>query len=286
MQTTTTIKISKDEEKTVAIGLLDIGFKEETIDNQYVSKRFVGNDLVVMLYTSGSLVIQGSGNPEVVTNLISKNEGVFHPHIGSDEVGKGDYFGPLVVACAFLDNNSARIVKRLGVMDSKKMTDSKMSDIYNKIKDTIIHNVTVVLPSEYNIELKKFKNISYFLANIHKRTVEGILKKNINPEYIVIDQFSLDKRRLSSEFKELPVAMRQFHKGESDIAVACASVIARAVFLQQMEKMNEKYDFKFPKGATDVINSGKKFVEKFGTDELTNVAKISFKTTKSVVSLI
>ena len=285
MQTTTTIKVSKGEERALISGLLNLGFMQESINNPYVSKRFTGFDLVVMLYTSGSLVIQGVGNPEVVTSLISNNEDVFHSHIGSDEVGKGDYFGPLVVASAFLDNNSYQIVKRLGVTDSKKLSDLKILDIYKEIKDKVVYNTTVVTSLEYNTQLKSFKNISYFLANIHKRTVEGLLKRDIKAEYIVIDQFSVDKRRLSNEFKDIPVSMRQFHKGESDIAVACASVIARAVFLNEMEKMSKNYGFEFPKGASDVITSGKKFIERFGKDELTNVAKVSFKTTQSIISL-
>lgn len=289
-QNTKTLKISSLEAQTLFSELLKKDFKEVSIPNKYVLWRVEGNNLVVMMYTSGSLVIQGKGDTTLVTSRIEgKNKDNFTPHLGSDEVGKGDYFGPLVVCCVYLDEKTYDIVSNTSITDSKKLSDFSIRRIYSEVKEQIDYSYISVSPKEYNEELTKFKNLSYFLANIHRKTASLLLSKlkvkKISPQYIVIDQFSLNKNRLENEFKGLKIEMRQFHKGESDIAVATASVFARAIFLEEMESMNEKYNFTFPKGATDVIDSGVKFVKKYGREKLTDVAKISFKTTAQIFSL-
>ena len=110
-------------------------------------------------------------------------------------------------------------------------------------------------------------------------------KKGIDCKHVVIDQFSSRKSRVLDELGPLGkgIELEQFHKGESDIAVAAASVLARGIFLEEMEKMRNTYYFNFPKGASHVIPQAKEFVSKHGVSELEKVAKISFKTTKSVM---
>jgi ribonuclease HIII len=115
--------------------------------------------------------------------------------------------------------------------------------------------------------------------------LKDLQEKGIECKKVVIDQFSSKKSRVVDELGPLAKGVKfvQFHKGESDIAVAFASVIARAIFLEELGKMNEEYYFTFPKGASNVITAAREFVKKNGVDELEKVAKTSFKTTKKVI---
>lgn len=291
MQNNLSIKIEKTQATELFNNLISKGYLSDTPNNEYVVWRVQNENNTLLFYKSGSLVFQGKDNPEKVLNefkIKSPNSEVFAPHMGSDEVGKGDFFGPLVVCCAYLDTNSLNKIRGFGISDSKKLSDTKILEIYEKIKDTILFEVVIQTPELYNRRLADFKNVSYFLASLHRDCAERLFQKlkskNLKPEYIVIDQFSLNKSRLGNEFNNMGLRLLQFHKGESDIAVATASVIARATFLLEWKKMEEKFNFTFPKGATSVIESGKSFVEKYGLDELRNVAKVSFKTTTQVTS--
>jgi ribonuclease HIII len=280
MQNTLTRKISKEESDRYLTILESRGYKITYNPGQYILWRAQGEGLTISFYTSGSFVSQGATDMSFleVPSITSKT---FKPHAGSDEVGKGDYFGPLVVCGVYLEDDS---VKDLGIADSKKITDKKILSIYNKIKDSVKYSVKVIYPEIYNSELKNFENVSYFLASLHAQVADDLIKKyNLPKTDYVVDQFSLNKGRLVNAFKGLNLNLIQFHKGESDLAVACASVIARATFLIEMDKMGEKYGTIFPKGATDVINFGIDFVSKHGNDELKNVAKISFRTTSSIL---
>ena len=118
--------------------------------------------------------------------------------------------------------------------------------------------------------------------------LSDLKKTGIPCESIVIDQFSSSKNRILNELGEFgkKVNIKQFHKGESDIAVAAASIIARGIFLEKFENMRKEYDFHFPKGASNVIDSGISFIKKHGKEELRNVAKVGFKTTQRVLALI
>jgi ribonuclease HIII len=177
----------------------------------------------------------------------------------------------------------------LGIGDSKKISDGRIRDIYEEIKDYLYYYVSVVKPQQYNESIKKLKNVAILLAKEHSKVIEMGLKdlqeKDIECKKVVIDQFSSKKSRVVDELGPLAKGVKfiQFHKGESDIAVACASVIARAIFLEELDKMNEEYYFTFPKGASNVITAAREFVKKNGVEELEKVAKTSFKTTKKVI---
>ena len=121
-----------------------------------------------------------------------------------------------------------------------------------------------------------------------EKALKDLNSKGIECSYIVVDQFSAAKSRVVNELGELgkSVELIQFHKGESDIAVAAASIIARGIFLQEWDKMNEKYNFVFPKGASNVLDGARLFVSEHGVEELRNVSKIGFRTTQSVMKMI
>jgi ribonuclease HIII len=126
------------------------------------------------------------------------------------------------------------------------------------------------------------------LSKVIEMGLKDLKEKGIKCDHAVIDQFSSLKSRVTNELGELgkKVTLEQFHKGESDIAVAAASIIARGIFLEERVLMSKKYSFEFPKGASNVINPAKEFVKKYGQQELRRVAKIGFKTTKKVLSIV
>lgn len=295
-QNTFTVEFEQSEFQRVKDTLIVHKWTEEQDANQYVAFRLRSpKGSIVMMYFSGKLVFQGSEDfTTIISSLKQKEkrlEDIFKPHLGVDEVGKGDYFGPLVVVSCFVTEEFLKRVKLLGFGDSKKFSDGKIENLFNMVKDYPYYYSSIVHPSEYNEMTVKYRNASLLLAKQHSLVIEKGLKdlesKKIKCEYVVIDQFSMSKDRVSDELGELgnKYKLIQFHKGESDIAVACASVIARGIFLEEWKKMNDKYDFLFPKGASNVIENAKLFVSVHGREELSNVAKISFKTTKEILNL-
>lgn len=291
-QNTVSIQLDANEAKKVRDILLSLGWKDDTTNNEYIALRMKNEEgSVVTLYTSRKIVFQGG---EEFTNIVQKIQGgeenaEFLSHIGVDEVGKGDYFGPLVVVSCFVDSDFYKKVKSIGVGDSKKFSDSSILKMYEQMKEYSFYYVSIVLPEEYNKLVKTTGNVAILLAKQHAKVIEMALEdlqsKNVECKRVVIDQFSNKQNRVIDELGTLgkSVEFEQYHKGESDIAVACASVLARAIFLEEMQKMSDSYYFSFPKGASNVIDSAKEFVQKHGIEELGKVAKVTFKTTKSVL---
>jgi ribonuclease HIII len=271
------------------------GWDDSPVNNEYVALRVKNKKgSVCTVYTSKKIVFQGNEDFSEIISLINGGckdikEDDLIPHIGVDEVGKGDYFGPLVVVACFVNDDIKEKLSCLGVGDSKKFSDERILKMYNSLKDYTFYYKSIVSPSEYNELYKEFKNVAILLAKQHSKVIEMGLEdlntKGVECKYVVIDQFSSQKSRVVNELGSLgrQTDFRQFHKGESDIAVATASVLARGIFLEEMQKMSDSYYFKFPKGASDVIRSAREFVEKHGLEELSKVAKISFKTTGKVM---
>lgn len=297
-QQTISLKLTQKEVDSLRYILQKKGWREEDINNEYVALR-MKNDKgsVCTLYTSMKVVFQGREDFQDLIKLIKDNAEGDHsgvikevtPHLGVDEVGKGDYFGPLVVVSCFVNNEFLKDIELLGIGDSKKIPDNRIRDIYKEIKDYPYYYVSIVKPAEYNEQMKRYKNVSILLAKQHSKVIEMGLKdleeKGVECKEVVIDQFSSKKSRVIDELGPLGKKIKfvQFHKGESDIAVACASVIARAVFLKELDRMKEEYYFTFPKGASNVIEAAREFVKQHGVGELEKVAKTSFKTTKKVI---
>jgi ribonuclease HIII len=254
-------------------------------NNEYVDWNIKGDFGNALMYKSGKFVLQSSD--EKFLDLIREKfleSTSFEPHIGSDEVGKGDYFGPLVVCACYLDSLGLEKVKQYGVMDSKKLDDAKMKIIGEKLKNEVQYEVKIISPLEYNALNEKYKNVSIVLAKSHVEVIEKLVSRvGKKAKFVVIDQFSKNKKRLENEFK-LNIPLKQFHHAESDLVVATASILARYFFLLEFEKMSEKYGSRFPLGATHVIPFGRDFVKKYGVEELNNVAKISFRTTQKITS--
>lgn len=295
IQKTVTIQLKNTLSENVEYILKKNNWEDEYINNPYAYFRMKNpQGSNVIYYTSGKLVFQGKEDFTDIISMIKEerqdNEEIV-AHLGVDEVGKGDYFGPLVVVACFLNNELLEKISNIEIGDSKNFSDSKILKMYSIIKNYPYYYSSIISPEEYSILYNESKNASILLARQHSKVIEmgleDLKSKNIECSRVVIDQFSNKKSRILNELGEYgkKIELIQFHKGESDIAVACASILARGIFLEEMEKMKKRYKFNFPKGASNVIDKGQEFIKKYGVNELNNVAKISFKTTAKVLQI-
>lgn len=207
----------------------------------------------------------------------------FITHIGTDESGKGDFFGPLVIAGVLADEKMAQYFLDLGIKDSKKLSDKKMLTLAGEIKKVAPHSIIAISNSKYNELYNNMRNLNKLLAWGHARAIENVLEKQ-HCEYALSDKFgdeSLIKSALMKNGRS--IRLEQMCKAESDIAVAAASVLARATFVQKLQEMENKYGLKFQKGCSGLVKDGAKlFIEKYGKERLKEVCKAHFKTYNEV----
>ncbi len=201
--------------------------------------------------------------------------------IGVDESGKGDYFGPLVIAACYV--GPEHLAELDGVKDSKKLTDPIALRLAGDIARVCPCAVITINPLKYNELYAKIGNLNKLLAWGHARAIEEVLEKH--PARLVIsDQFAdpqLVKSKLFEKGKQVVLESRV--RAESDIAVAAASILARAEFLRRLKRLGENFGMTIPKGAgPPVLVAGKQFIAKHGREKLGEVAKLHFKTTLQV----
>lgn len=207
--------------------------------------------------------------------------------IGVDESGKGDFFGPLVVAAAAVSPEQVGTLKDLYVRDSKKITDKRAATVAVELKKKIPHNIVVIMPEKYNQLYEKIGNLNKLLAWAHARSIENLLGE-VEAERIISDQFARNhvlERALMEKAKVISV--EQMVRGESEMSVAAASIIARAEFLRAIERLSAKWGVTFPKGGgRPVDEAGSRFLQKNGEAGLGQVAKLHFKNSKKIRELL
>ena len=208
----------------------------------------------------------------------------FIAHIGTDESGKGDFFGPLVIAGVLADEKSAEYFKELGIKDSKKLSDKKMLMLAGEIKKTAPHSIIAISNTKYNELYANINNLNKLLAWGHARAIENVLERN-HCEYALSDKFGDESLIQSALMKNgRTIRLEQMCKAESDIAVAAASVLARATFVEKMQAMEETYGLKFQKGCSGLVkNVASEFISKYGKERLKEVCKAHFKTYNEVI---
>jgi ribonuclease HIII len=217
--------------------------------------------------------------------------GTTFPIIGTDESGKGDYFGPLVSAAVYVDEQTAKMLAFEGVRDSKKLSDKKNEELAETIiaicKDKF--SIIEISPEKYNDLYDQFirekKNLNTLLAWGHAKAIEELLAK-VECNDAIADQFA-DERFILSKLQEKGKKLNliQMHKAEENIAVAAASILARARFLQKLSKLSSEYNLELPKGASiNVIKTAKSIVATHGKNALKKIAKLHFKTTKEILT--
>jgi len=252
----------------------------------------------ITAYNSKKVLFQGTHAQEEVNiwdNIpidqkiptIKENEHTYYlESIGSDEVGTGDYFGPVVVVSAFLDGNKIDKIKTLNIDDSKKITDADIIKIAPTLFSLIPYSLLVLHNEKYNELMSQGDmNLNKMKAVLHKQAILNLLKKiNMTPP-IIIDQFC-SIVNFNQYVKETKFSKGvNFHtKAESKYAsVACASMMARYIFLQEMEKLSDSLKTTLIKGASHKVdNQGKELVEKHGEDILKKIAKLHFKNTQKI----
>lgn len=206
--------------------------------------------------------------------------------IGIDESGKGDYFGPLVVAAVFVNATTQGELRLMEVRDSKKISDGRVLEMAIDIKTICPHSVIAIGPQKYNELYAKIKNLNRLLAWGHAKALETLLERGITCERAISDQFG-DERLILSALQEKgqKISLEQRPKAESDLAVAAASILARAEFLIRLKRLSSEVGTTLPKGASPAVElAAKMIVKKHGQERLGSVAKLHFKTTKAVLA--
>ena len=255
---------------------------------QYANWRAKTASYQAIYYTSGKLLIQGKNIDTLIKELGFECEETqtltSENYIGTDESGKGDFFGPLVVAGVQSNDTNKKLFTELGVKDSKKLDDKKIIELANKIKANSIHSVIVISPQKYNELYSKFKNLNKLLAWAHARAIENILEKS-PCNYALADKFgdeSLIKNALMQKGRK--IILNQMVRAEADVIVAAASILARAEFVKRMQDMENKFEMQFSKGASNlVVEQAQSFIQKYSFERLHETAKMHFKTVNELL---
>lgn len=207
--------------------------------------------------------------------------------IGTDESGKGDYFGPLVVAGIYVPEGQEDVLRELGVRDSKRISDHKVQELAMIIKKGYPHSVVTIGPARYNELYERLRNLNRLLAWAHARVIEDLLAK-VPCSLVITDQFG-DEFYVRQALMKLGqrVELIQRIKAEEDLAVAAASILARAEFLSRLAKLSQEVGIELPKGSSPQAELvGLELVKRFGESILNKVAKKHFKLTARILSLV
>ncbi len=206
--------------------------------------------------------------------------------VGSDEVGTGDYFGPIVVCATYVNTEQIDTLKKLGVKDSKLLTDTQIINLALKLAEMLPYSIMFLEPKRLNALSKAKSNFNYLKAYLHNKVIISILKKikNVKCDAILIDEFTPKDKYFEYLKNEENVVQNvtMITKGESaHLAIAAASILARYTFLREINKMNNEYSFNFLKGAgPEVDRTAISFTKAYGWDRLSEVAKLKFANTE------
>lgn len=280
-------------------------YKDEQIEstNQYIKFAAKLKHCTISLYTSNKVVFQGNNieeetqiwdaNPNFQSTTRSnttaiQKEQIYQvlPQCGSDEVGTGDYFGPVTVCASYIDETIQNKLNEFNLTDSKVLTDDYIRNIAPKLMDIVPHSVVILDNQKYN-EIQQTNNLNAIKAKLHNACYIHLEKKIRQlPKLCIVDQFA-EEGIYYHYLKNQNHVIRNLHfetKAESKyISVAISSIIARYAFLKSIDKLSEIYQMEFPKGAgTKVDEFGKEFILKYSEEELTKVAKIHFKNTEKI----
>jgi ribonuclease HIII len=205
---------------------------------------------------------------------------------GSDESGKGDFFGPLVVAAVACTQQSWRVLVKLGVQDSKNLSDVRASSLAGQIRGAYPSEVITIMPVRYNELWAKFGNLNRLLAWAHARAIENVIEKAPDVTAAVADKFGDESLIRDALFKRgRDIQLVQLPRAERDPAVAAASILARAEFLRRLERLGRDAGVRLPKGASSQVDAvARALVAQRGAVILTTVAKTHFKTMQRVTA--
>ena len=255
-------------------------------------------DTIITLYNSGKCMFQGTSafvdanmwkalkenDEEETSNIDYLNT----TSVGSDEVGTGDYFGPIVVTASLVKKEDIEFLRKLGCTDSKKITDDKIKKIAPEIIKKIKYKSIILSNEEYNQKYSKENNMNKIKAIMHNKALSLILEETKEKlDYIIIDEFAKENRYYSY-LKDIPNPVKNITfitKAETkNMAVACSSIISRYIFLKEFDKLSDTYHIPLPKGSgQNVDNIGEELVQKYWKDILNKIAKKNFSNTSRIL---
>ena len=243
----------------------------------------------VSIYTSGKVLLQGEGAEKYARffgyQVVEENSGQNLPLIGTDEVGNGSYFGGLAVVASFVTPDQHDFLRKLGVGDSKTLTDQKIRQIAPILKEKIQQQALLLSPSKYNEVIGDRYNAVSVKVALHNQAIYLLLQKGIQPEKIVIDAFTSAKnydKYLAQEANRFsnPISLEEKAEGKY-LAVAVSSIIARDLFLENLENLGRELGYQLPSGAgtaSDKVAS--QILQAYGMQGLNFCAKLHFKNTE------
>ena len=288
MNNTITLKLKSIQEEQ----LFKTFSEFQTTPPQYAKWQLKPENCVITCYTSGKTVFQGKDAnvyaaafmqvQDEIPNTATTNQ---YPQAGSDEVGTGDYFGPVCVCASYVTHDDVDFLIKLGVRDSKQMSDADMLKIGPLLMERIPHSLLIVPPQKYN-RVHESNNLNAIKAKLHNQAYINLAKKIELPSFKIIDQFTPETsyyRYLKNE----PQIIRGIHfetKAEDKyLSVAVGSIISRYGFLKTWEEMEKKYNMTLPKGSGDKVDIvAQAFVERYGLERLGEIAKLHFKNTEKI----
>lgn len=280
-------------------------YKDKVRDKKipYVVFQAQEEDTVITLYESGKCMFQGTSadvdaamwgvaleNTKEKQEENKKKDKVYYncSAIGSDEVGTGDYFGPIVVTATYVPKEEIEYLEKLGVGDSKKIDDSKILKIAPEIAKRIKYKSVILNNKEYNEKYTKDVNMNKIKAILHNRVLyELVHSEQLKYDYIIVDEFAREARYYDY-IKDQPAIQKGItfltKAEDKNLAVGCGSIISRFIFLKEFDKICDSIHIPLPKGAgKDVDTIGEEVVEKYGEDKLKEIAKVNFKNTDRIL---
>lgn len=269
----------------------------------YVVFQAEEEDTVITMYESGKVMFQGTSadvdaamwgvqleNTKERKEERKKADLKYYncSAVGSDEVGTGDYFGPIVVTACYVSKDDIKFLEELGVGDSKKIDDSKILKIAPEIAKRIKYKSVILTNKEYNEKYTKELNMNKIKAILHNKVLYQLVHSDIDKyDYIIVDEFAREARYYEY-IKDQDAVQRGItfltKAEDKNNAVACASIISRYLFLREFDKLCDEIHIPLPKGAgKDVDTIGEEVVEKYGEEKLKDIAKVNFKNTDRIL---
>lgn len=210
-----------------------------------------------------------------------------YPYIGTDESGKGDYFGPLVVAGVYLTPETGKLLRSIGIRDSKELSDYQIAQIASEINKNpkVLFDTVLISPEKYNQLYVKMGNLNRLMGWAHARVIENLLNKCDAGE-VISDKFGNEKIILDAlQVKGRTINLKQVTKAEKFSAVAAASILARESVINWFKIQSRKFNIEIPKGSSvEVESAAKHLFQKYGEDTLAKLVKLHFKTSNRVFS--
>ena len=278
-------------------------YKDKMRDKKipYVVFQAEEEDTVITMYESGKVMFQGKSadvdasmwgivSEQAKEKKEDKTTTLYHncSSVGSDEVGTGDYFGPIVVTASYVKKEDVSFLEKLGVGDSKKINDEKIKKIAPEIVKKVKYRSLILTNSEYNAKYTKDVNMNKIKSIMHNKVLYQLIhEENPKYDYIIVDEFAREKR-----YYEYLKGINNIQKGitfmtkaeDKNLAVACSSIISRYIFLKEFDKLCDEVKLPLVKGTSkDVDKNGEELVAKNGEKKLKEVCKLNFKNTERIL---